>query len=646
MCGLSAILDFSPGGSLLPALLAMHRCIEHRGPDGEGFVVVDAAGQTSHTRTLDEAERLPSAGLSAGLGFRWLQIQDRNSRAAQPMATADGQIWLIFNGEIYNFRELARELETLGHRFTTVGDTEVILAAYKQWGRDCFAHFNGMWAIVLLDLRERKLVFSRDRFGIKPLFYHWTPQRLIVASEVKQILAAGVAPVADLASVAGFVTGARPETPERTCFRDIAAQPAATTAEVAFDAAATPPVFRPFWSLEPDHAGTPPPFDEACSHLEGLLRTSVAEHMVAQVPIGNLVSGGLDSSLVAALAAPNYRAAGQRGLAASMVLDGGPSHLDESIYIDQVTAALEFDGFKAALTPAWLKDNIGRVTMAQEEPVAGMAVVGQYLAYETAARHGARVVLDGQGADEIFAGYPRHQYVVLRDYAARGAWGDMARELMSLAGHDPKFFADIWRRSLRPRLMRLFGSAPVRPRYDFIRRNGQARRLRPESSAALPRRSALERDLFTDVVTGNLRPALAMTDRNSMAHSVEARVPYVDRRVVEYGFALPDGYKIGAGRRKRILRAIAARYLPASIVDRIDRIGFGVPIAAWLMTDFRSELAQLADGPTYRNAGFVDRAALGRYVEEFLNGSHQNAGAVWRLYAIDRWAQAFAVQGL
>jgi asparagine synthase (glutamine-hydrolysing) len=238
MCGLSAIVDFESNERLLPALLAMHARIPHRGPDGEGFAVLDADWNAVGARTESELHASAPSRLRVGMAFRWLQIQDPGEAAAQPMASPDGSVWLMFNGEVYNFREIGRELTQLGHRFASVSDTEVILAAYMEWGSECFRRLNGMWAIVLLDLRNRKIVISRDRFGIKPLFYHRSQKRLLIASEVKQLLAAGAPAVANRAAVARFVANLRPETPEETYFEDIFAQPAATFAEIGLQAPA------------------------------------------------------------------------------------------------------------------------------------------------------------------------------------------------------------------------------------------------------------------------------------------------------------------------------------------------------------------------------------------------------------------------
>jgi asparagine synthase (glutamine-hydrolysing) len=276
-----------------------------------------------------------------------------------------------------------------------------------------------------------------------------------------------------------------------------------------------------------------------------------------------------------------------------------------------------------------------------------MAVAGQFLAYETAARHGARVVLDGQGADEIFAGYPRHQHTVLKDYVRRRALPALLCELASLRRHDKKFFPDVWRLRILPRIARAVGVSKRSPARSFLRPdigNGPTGRVREESPCA--RSTALAAELLADVLTGNLRPVLAVTDRNAMAHSIEARVPYVDSRVVEFAFQLPDCYKVGDGRRKRILRLLAARYLPKTIVSRVDRIGFGAPIQQWLLTEFRADLAALADSAVFACATLVDLPHLRNYINDFLAGRHHDFGTIWRLYAVAVWARVYAVGGL
>jgi asparagine synthase (glutamine-hydrolysing) len=624
----------------------MHRCIPHRGPDGEGFALLDSAWRVTRLRSASALRPAMTGSWRLGMAFRWLQIQDPGEASAQPMASPDGTVWLMFNGEIYNFRQIAQELAQLGHRFATASDTEVILAAYLQWGRRCFSRLEGMWAMVVLDLRDRKIIISRDRFGIKPLFYYLGRRRLIIASEIKQLLAAGAPAIANRAAVARFVRNRRPTTPEETFFKDIFAQPAATIAEIGLEARAEIS-FQPYWRLDRarQQPTTAPPLWQACGKLEELLASSVVEHMAGKAPLGHLISGGLDSSLLAALAVRNDRPS-LPGVGVSMVLARSDRY-DESAYIDEVVSGLKLRSIRAELTSAWLKGNIARISRAQEEPVAGMAVAGQFLAYEAAARHGARVVLDGQGADEIFGGYPRHQITLLRGYVRHCALIALSRELMSLWRHDPQFFRDAWRFRLLPRIARHVGIRRSPPSFDFLRFDCDTASFGYASKTQHGSRPAdLDDELRTDVLTGNLRTVLAITDRNAMAHSIEARVPYVDRKIVEFAFHLPDEYKVGDGTRKRILRLLGGRYLPKAIVSRVDRIGFGAPMGQWLRSDFRDELTALAEDDVFGRSSLIDRRALRSYVGEFLAGRHREASAIWRLYAISNWVGAYDVSDI
>jgi asparagine synthase (glutamine-hydrolysing) len=248
------------------------------------------------------------------------------------------------------------------------------------------------------------------------------------------------------------------------------------------------------------------------------------------------------------------------------------------------------------------------------------------------------VVLDGQGADEIFAGYPRHQVAYLAQRASRGAYGDVAISAVAMAMRDRGFARDLWRGSVVPRARRaIHGSR--QGAIDFLRP--------PHDRARAPAASvSLEETLRRDILSGNLRAVLALTDRNSMAHSIEARVPYVHRPLVEFAMGLPDAFRVGAGQRKRLLRALGERYLPREVAARRDRIGFGAPNREWLRSAFGPELRALADGPTFRDSAGFDRERLRGFVEAFLSGRHRDAGAIWRLYAVDQWARAHSVTGI
>ena len=647
MCGLSAVFAGLPRDDLASLLGAMHARIGHRGPDGEGFAMVDAADRVTRA-----APTVAGGGpWRAGLAFRWLHILDPASAAGQPMASRDGRVLLMLNGEIYNYRELRDQLAALGHTFHTHSDTEVVLAAYMQWGVAMFDRLNGMWAMVLVDLRDATVLVSRDRFGIKPLFYARHQGCLLFGSEVKQLLAGGAPAAANAAAVADFYEGARPDCPEQTFFAGVLAVPAASYARFELQAPPAGLTFMPYWAMPTFEAGAAAPgtWTDVLDALEEVIADSVLDHMTGPAPIAILISGGLDSSLVAALAAPAYMTRKERGTAISMVLSTSGGRLDERVHAEEVTAMLGYQGHSAAFTPEWLKSNIGRVTEAQEEPVAGMAVAGQFVTYGLAAALGCRVVLDGQGADELFGGYPRHQMAYLRDCLRRIEPQPAMDMLASLALHEPRYLArtgaDWFRRRIGlPARARAAFLLPRDTTHDAgsigVAGRGAAARSGP------PHAGAFDAALRHDVATGNLRAVLAVTDRNAMAHSIEARVPFVDRRVAEFAFALPARFKLANGQRKRILRLLGERHLPAGISNRTDRIGFGAPTLGWLRTHFRTELNELPDGRAFTDSVLVDRGQLRSHVAGFLAGRHDDAGTLWRLYAVEQWARCHAVTGL
>jgi asparagine synthase (glutamine-hydrolysing) len=216
---------------------------------------------------------------------------------------------------------------------------------------------------------------------------------------------------------------------------------------------------------------------------------------------------------------------------------------------------------------------------------------------------------------------------------------------MWLLWRDPRFLWGVWRRRIVSRLARALGPARGRRAYDFLRENVESS-VAAEVPQATVAASALSRELLTDVLSYNLKSVLAVTDRNAMSHSIEARVPYVDCRIAEFAFRLPDDYKVGHGRRKRILRIIAERYLPKTIVERVDRIGFGAPIESWLKNDFRAEVAAILTGGVFGVSAFVDPVQLSAFIKDYLSGRHRDFGTVWRLYAIDLWARVYGVSGL
>ncbi len=638
MCGISVLFDSDASPEGVRRLLSMHGPIRHRGPDGEGFLFVSPDGVLHRS---GDAALLPTAFHPLiGLAFRRLKILDLSEAASQPMSSPDGSCWIVFNGEIYNFRQLREELSGKGRRFRTSGDTEVLLAAYEEWGTDCFARLDGMWSVVLLDLKRRRLVGSRDRFGIKPLYWSLRKSSLLLSSEIKQILAAvGEPPRANVAMVENYLRGRRAPVLEDTFFEEVQGVPPATWFEIPLDGAPSPPRFQKYWDLAAAcRARSPLTYGGALEEFHSILSSAVESHRVADVTVGSLLSGGLDSAVLTSLLSDSTRPEGRESPSFSFGFREAAPRFCELSYVDAMVREKKLLNFETTFDSRWVSTHTASVIRSLEEPPLGMPALAQYRIFELCRKKDCTVVLDGEGADEVLAGYPYHQRMLLADRLRRGRLADFSRELMAIAHREARgaaaVLADYFLAPIARRRGRRDGWLPPRsaPRRDPM--------AQVDSS---PDPSLVNRRLFFDLRWGNAKLVLSYTDKTSMAHSIEARVPYFDRRLVEFAFSLPDEFKVGNGDRKRILRDVARERIPSEITERADRMGFGTP-DGWLL---RGEMwPSVKDAVLDRRClgnGWVEPAAARRFVEDFERGSHDDARSIWRLFALAVWREEFRV---
>ena len=640
MCGISVLVDRAAPPDAIAALVRMHAPIRHRGPDGEGFLVVERDGAAHRFDSAGAAP--PAARPVVGVAFRRLKILDLTDSAAQPMRSADGWLWIVFNGEIYNYRELRAELQGRGRVFRSTGDTEVALAAFEAWGEACLDRLDGMWAMVVVDLRRRRLVASRDRFGIKPLYWSKAGPRLYLASEIKQILAAtGEKPHANRGLVARYLRGLRLPCLEETFFEGIRSLPPATWFEVPLDgdAAFETPVFRRYWDLGdhycPDPDRPPGAYDEARVLFRSLLESAVASHDVADVTVGSLLSGGLDSSTLVGLQS-GISAAGGRALPTfSFGFPGAPPELDELRHVDAVLQRYPLPNHRTSYDAAWVIAQAPAVVRALEEPPLSLAALAQYRVFQLCREHGATVVLDGQGADEILAGYAYHQRALLVDRLRRGRVRDFLRELRALERtHSVTALAVARDFLLRPAARRLARqNGFLAPGFGV---QGPSAEMEEALHDRGRDRSLVNRRLHYDVRWGNVKVVLDFGDKSAMAHSVEARVPYFDRKLVEFAFSLPDGYKVDGTQRKRILRDVARSLLPASVTERPERLGFAVPDGP-LLGEMWPKMREVVADPGFAASPCFDRRALQTFLDDFDPRRGRDRHGAWRLYALALW---------
>ncbi len=639
MCGISAIVCFGKAdpGRLRHSLDIMHSALAHRGPDGEGFLTIDS---TLHPRRFQNFEELAlCSDARSAIAFRRLKIQDLGEDAAQPMCSADGQTWIVFNGEIYNFAEIRRELESIGIAVHTRGDTEVALAAYRQWGEACFEKFNGMWAILIFDLARRRLVASRDRLGIKPLFYSIDNGWLLLASEMKALaLAKTAGPEIEPYRFQEFLLGFPPQSAELSFFREVHPVPAGTTFTIDLDAPAVDGVvFRRYWDLNDfRHESQPVEYGQAVSKLLELLQSSVELQMAADVPVGCLLSGGLDTSMVARLIAERTSQRAQAPAKAFSLVYDDPE-MSELPYIQAVAAQGHLQSCTLTMTPELVWNSVDRVIAAQGQPLLGHDLIAQYHAYGLARECGATVVLEGQGADEMLGGMPYYESPIFMELIAELRVSALIAELRSRAIRYSRSSLSVFRQYVWGTLRRRV-SERLRPfTADWLdcELNGGPGRSKDFGND----HSALNRFLYRLVRHTNIPTVLQYQDRSSMAHGVESRVPFLDHRIVEFCFRLPPEYKVALGERKRILREVAKQYLPAAVLDRKDKKVFVSKIDWFPLRHHASALREMANSRTMQQLPWIRPRRMADYVERYLRGGHNDILGVWRLYTAWRWLE-------
>jgi asparagine synthase (glutamine-hydrolysing) len=590
MCGIAGVAGRTP--EALRPLRAMTAALRHRGPDDEGYLLADSVSgrtqawggaDTVAAAGLPRLPETPAPGIDVGLGNRRLAIIDLSPAGHQPMGSSDGRVWVTYNGEIFNYVELREELKALGHAFRTASDTEVLLAAYAQWGAHALSRFNGMWAFALYDARERRLFCARDRFGVKPFHYHATSGFFAFASEIKGLLAhPGVPRRPDEATLAAFLVQGALHEDENTFYDGIHSLPGGH--QLSLDLVSGALEVRRWYTLpEPREQPSDP------REIRDLLADSVRLRLRSDVDVGTCLSGGLDSSSIVALTA-RLRDHDGRGRHRSFSIVYPDPGLDESAHVCAVVAATGVEGARATPTSAELLADLPALVRHHDEPFPSASVYSQFRVMKMAREAGVPVLLDGQGGDEVLAGYHYHYGPYLADVALRRglptalraagqarrvtgrSWGFL---LGALAYHAVPLPAAVQAWAVRRHATQ--GRIPHR----LLARDYAAGKGAPAVERHR-RRPGLHAELRADILQTSLPVLLRYEDRNSMAFSVEARTPFLDYRLVERAQAVPASDLIHDGWTKAILREAMAGVVPDTILRRADKLGFPTPEKRWL----------------------------------------------------------------
>jgi asparagine synthase (glutamine-hydrolysing) len=659
MCGITGIWHLDAHRSIPTALLqTMTTTLRHRGPDDEGYYLTHtvtgaqclcAGRDTSAQPGLTALAAIDSTKVyNLGFGFRRLAILDLSPAGHQPMATTDERCWIVYNGEIYNYRELRTELEALGHIFRTGTDTEVILNAYAAWGEACLARFNGMWAFALWDLGERRLFCARDRFGVKPFYYFWNGQTFAFASEIKALLhLPELVRQPNDGLIYDYLRYGRTDHTAGAFLQAIHQLPPAHW--LALDMTRALRIER-FWALDPtrpvEQCIHP---DDAARRFTELFTDSVRLRLRSDVPVGTCLSGGLDSSSIVCVAnrllhhghQGEARAMGKRQQTFSSCYED--PRFDERIFIEAVLQQTGAAGNYTFPNGEKLIQTLPRLIWHQDEPFGGLSIFAQWCVMELASRHGVTVLLDGQGGDELLAGYhpcfDYHWAGLLR----QGRWGELGRELQAYRRQHGGALPFLALRSLRP-----FAPAGVQ---------GIARRLTRGSGLGVSaqfarcytgrRHEFVERDrdplrgYLAQLLHYSIPMLLRFEDRNSMAHAIEARVPFLDYRLVEYAFTLPAEQKIHNASTKAVLRRAMAGVLPETVRQRKDKMGFVAPERVWLNEDLRAWSQDLVHSRSFRERPYFNAKQIAQLLADHYTGRRDLSRLAWRWFNLELWLRQF-----
>lgn len=627
MCGFVGIVGVRGAPVNAAWTRRMAATLEHRGPDDEGFF--DAP--------------------SVALGFRRLSILDLSPAGHQPFESEDGNLALVFNGEIFNFLELRDELRARGHAFRSSGDTEVLLRAYQEWGTDCLSRFNGMWAFLLYDRRRGVVFGSRDRFGVKPLYRREAGERVLFGSEIKALLAVPGLPVEpDWATASRFLSSGRLEMIRdgtATFLAGVEQVPPGTGFELSTDG--TRRQWR-FWELPAEDREQP---GDPVAAFRDTLQDAVRIRLRSDVPVGVALSGGLDSTSIISIMA-RLRAAHEDGgaLPALHAFSYMPPEFDETRYVLATVDATGAVLHRTELGPEALWDQLPTLLRYHDEPVHSATAQVGFEIYRLAAAHGTKVILGGQGADETIGGYYPYHADSWYTHLRRGRLGMAASDVTDYCrGHGVPLGATAaatLRRFVLSEANR-FGA------YRTVVARRRARRHSPFADwfvtgvlrpAAPELASASEAPLLDSVLRRAVQESplplyLRIEDRNAMAHSVEARLPFLDYRLVSLMFRLAPEWKLRGQWNKYVLRESMRGIIPESVRARVDKMGFPTPVAHWFRGPLGDRMTELLEDRRMAERGIYRMDVIREALARHRRGDADYSSALFNVAQFEMWLE-------
>jgi asparagine synthase (glutamine-hydrolysing) len=607
MCGIAGFVDPELNREEATSLIRkMLVSISHRGPDNSDFWISAAVA----------------------LGHNRLTIIDLSNAANQPMEYAG--LMITYNGEVYNYIELRRELEQLGFAFDTHSDTEVILASYKCWGESCVERFVGMWSFAIWDEKEKKLFCSRDRFGIKPFYYMHQYDKFYFGSEYKVLRETpGFSKELNKSQIARFLQLGWISYHNETFYKHLHELPAAHS--LVYKAGVLS-VTR-YWDIQNTQSSNLTA-DHTKQQFRDMFADSIRLHMRSDVPVGSCLSGGIDSSAIVSMVQELFPETPYNSFS---VYYDGKGDVDERKFIYEVAG--KFPSIKPHYyqpQPEEIRSELSRIVQFNDVPLAGSSYISQYFLMKLIGSHGIKVVLDGQGSDEYLAGYMHSFYRLFADYIrsldGSRLFNGMSK-LRSEQGHSVLKSGDIVAKSLLTAVIdeQQLYALEYKNYYPFLTlETGK----KPNFQLRTGMGSKLSDFLYNLLFTTSLPALLHYEDRNSMAFSIESRVPFLDHRLVEFAFSLRNSDKINGVRTKFVLRESMKGVIPDAIYNRTDKKGFVTPgEVKWL----RGCLSFLLDKDL--DLDFIDTGKANKLIRDFKKGNNKYANLVWRLATLNHWCK-------
>lgn len=622
MCGISGIINKNNKGVDKNIIKTMNDLIAHRGPNGEGFYFEN----------------------NFAFGHRRLSVLDLSNKGNQPMKFNDKYV-ITYNGEIYNYLDIKTELIKLGYKFKSNSDTEVILAAYDRWKFDCVEHFVGMWAFSIYDV-EKKIIFSsRDRFGIKPFYYYETKDNFYFASEIKQFTVLnGWKACANRNRVMDFLMFEMFDHTDETLFENVLQLRAGNN--LIYDLQKHTYKISEYYCLEDKVKDNQDELNIISHEFYEIFKSSIKLHLQSDVKVGSCLSGGLDSSSIVCMIDKIIKENGQECIQETVSSCFKNKKYDEQQYIDEVANFTGITSYKVFPEFDDLFKIVDEITWHQDEPFGSTSIFAQWNVFKTAKEKGITVMLDGQGADEQLAGYGGFYDIYLSELIKKCKWIKFYKEAISLKNLYGYSFYKIFRSTIKYIIPNWLKSI-IKTKTNFgvfgwvnIDKDYYGKYLNSLYGTKI---NSLKQYSINQLLYSSLPKLLHYEDRDSMAHSIESRVPFLDHRLVEFVISIPSEYKIKKGITKYIMRNSMTNVIPEKIGNRVDKMGFVTPEQVWIRENsdlFRKEIEDACDCI----GDIIKKEKVLEWYDKLIESNDRIDFTIWRLVSLGRWIRVFKVK--